>query len=58
MRSSPEGRVKTVPLSRRDRLRQMLVDLRMPDALEALDAFLRDVGGGMLTAPDVERASS
>lgn len=50
--------MKTVPLSRRDRLRQMLVDLRMPDALEALDAFLRDVGGGMLTAPDVERASS
>jgi hypothetical protein len=28
--------MKTAPLSRRDRLRQILADLRMPGALEAL----------------------
>ena len=44
--------MKTAPLSRRDRLRQILADLRMPGALEALDAILRDVDGGTLTAPD------
>ncbi|WP_157899430.1 ATP-binding protein [Luteitalea pratensis] len=30
----------------------MLADLRMPGALEALDAILRDVDGGALTAAD------
>ena len=44
--------MKTAPLSRRDRLRQVLADLRMPGALEALDAILRDVDSGTLTAPD------
>jgi DNA replication protein DnaC len=44
--------MKTAPLSRRDRLRQILADLRMPGALEALDAILRDVDSGTLTAPD------
>lgn len=38
--------------SRRDRLRQMLADLRMPDALEAFDAILRSVDGAALTAPE------
>ena len=33
--------MKRAPLSRRDRLRQMLADLRMPGALEALDAILQ-----------------
>ena len=32
--------------SRRDRLRHMLADLRMPGALEALDAILQGVDGG------------
>src|SRR5688572_20360088 len=51
---APRGRcrMKTAPLSRRDRLRQILADLRMPGALEALDAILRDIDGGALTAPD------
>ena len=45
-------RMKTAPLSRRDRLRQILADLRMPGALEALDTILREIDGGALTAPD------
>jgi DNA replication protein DnaC len=44
--------MKTAPLSRRDRLRQMLADLRMPGVLEALDAILQGVDGATLTAPD------
>jgi DNA replication protein DnaC len=44
--------MKTAPLSRRDRLRHALADLRMPGALEAFDAILRDVDGGALAAPD------
>jgi len=44
--------MKTAPLPRRDRLRQILADLRMPGVLEALDAILRNVDGGTLTAPD------
>ena len=38
--------------SRRDRLRQMLADLRMPGALEALDAILHGVDGATLTAAE------
>ena len=38
--------------SRRDRLRQMLADLRMPGALEALDGILHGVDGATLTAPE------
>jgi DNA replication protein DnaC len=38
--------------SRRDRLRQILADLRMPGALEALDVILQGVDGGALTAPE------
>jgi hypothetical protein len=44
--------MKSPPLSRRDRLRQILADLRMPGALEALDAILQGVDGGTLTAPE------
>ena len=44
--------MKGAPLSRRDRLRQMLADLRMPGALEALDAILQGVDGATVTAPE------
>ena len=44
--------MKAAPLSRRDRLRHILADLRMPGALEALDAILQGVDGGTLTAPE------
>src|SRR5215208_3865556 len=44
--------MKGAPLSRRDRLRHILADLRMPGALEALDAILQGVDGGTLTAPE------
>ena len=36
-------------MSRRDRLRSMLADLKMPGALEALDSILQSVDGGSLT---------
>jgi DNA replication protein DnaC len=44
--------MKAAPLSRRDRLRHILADLRMPGALEALDTVLQGVDGGALTAPE------
>ena len=44
--------MKSAPLSRRDHLRHILADLRMPGALEALDAILHGVDGGTLTAPE------
>jgi hypothetical protein len=44
--------MKGAPLSRRDRLRQMLADLHMPGALEALDAILHGVDGATLTAAE------
>lgn len=44
--------MKAAPPSRRDRLRHMLADLRMPGALEALDAILQGVDGATLTAPE------
>jgi DNA replication protein DnaC len=44
--------MKSAVPSRRDRLRQMLADLRMPGALEALDAILQGVDGATLTAPE------
>ena len=44
--------MKSAPLSRRDRLRHMLADLRLPGALEALDAILQGVDGATLTAPE------
>jgi IstB-like ATP binding protein len=44
--------MKSAALSRRDRLRHMLADLRIPGGLEALDAILHGVDGGTLTAPE------
>ena len=44
--------MKSPAPSRRDRLRHILADLRMPGALEALDAILHGVDGGALTAPE------
>lgn len=41
--------MKTAPLSRRDRLRAMLADLKLPGALEALDSILSDLDGGQAT---------
>ena len=48
--------MKTAPLSRRDRLRHLLADLRLPGSFKALDAILHCVDGGTLTAP--RRSSS
>ena len=42
----------TTPASPRDRLRAMLADLKLPGALEALDAVLQGVEGGALTATE------
>ena len=41
--------MKRTQLSRRDRIRAMLADLKMPGALEALDGVLSDVDGGQNT---------
>jgi DNA replication protein DnaC len=38
--------------SRRDRLRSMLADLKLPGALEALDSILQGIDGGSLTAAE------
>jgi DNA replication protein DnaC len=38
--------------SRRDRLRSMLADLKMPGSLEALDSILQGVDGGTITAAE------
>jgi DNA replication protein DnaC len=42
--------MKAAPPSRRDRVRAMLADLKMPGALEALDSILHNIDGGSLTA--------
>jgi len=44
------------PLSRRDRLRDMLADLKMPGALEALDAILQGIDGGQVSAAEALEA--
>lgn len=44
--------MKTSAPSRRDRLRHILADLKMPGALEALDSILQGVDGGAITAPE------
>lgn len=41
-----------IALSRRDRLRSMLADLKMPGSLEALDTILQGVDGGAITAAE------
>ena len=48
--------MRSQPATRRDHLRAMLADLRMPGALEAIDGILADVDSGALTAGEaVER---
>jgi len=42
--------MKAAALSRRDRLRAQLADLKMPGALEALDPVLASVDAGQGTA--------
>ena len=44
--------MKTAPLSRRDRIRQQLADLKMPGALESLDEVLASADGGSATPAD------
>jgi len=44
--------MKAVALSRRDRIRAQLADLKMPGALEALDEVLTTVDGGGVTASE------
>lgn len=44
--------MKAAALSRRDRIRAMLADLKMPGALEALDEILTGVDGGGVTASE------
>ena len=43
--------MKAVSASRREQVRAMLADLKMPGALEAVDSVLSDAdGGGVTTA--------
>lgn len=41
--------MRATKVSRHDRIRAMLADLKMPGALEALDPILSEVGGGQVT---------
>ena len=48
--------MRTQPLSRRERLRAQLADLKMPGALEALDEILSGIDAGAITpAEAIER---
>lgn len=48
--------MRTAPLSRRDRIRAQLADLKMPGALEALDEILFQIDSGAVTAAEaIER---
>ena len=48
--------MKAVSASRREQVRAMLADLKMPGALEAVDSVLSDAdGGGVTTAEAIER---
>lgn len=42
--------------NRRDRLRKMLADLKMPGALEAVDGILAQADSGTVSAPPRHRA--
>ena len=44
--------MKTVPSSRREQIRAMLADLKMPGALEASDAILAEADSGTITASE------
>ena len=48
--------MKAAQGSRRDRIRGQLADLKMPGALEALDAVLSGVDGGKLTPAEAIEA--
>src|SRR5690606_3138698 len=53
----PRGRrcqVKSTAPSRRDRIRSLLADLKMPGALEAVDSVLSGLDSGALTGADVK----
>jgi DNA replication protein DnaC len=52
MTTSIKAAIKTVPSSRRDRIRQQLADLKMPGALESLDQVLAAADGGSATPAD------
>ena len=48
--------MRTAPLSRRDRIRAQLADLKMPGALESLDPILSAIDAGAVTAAEaIER---
>ena len=47
-----KAKILATPAPPRERVRAMLADLRMPGALEALDAVLQGVDGGALTASE------
>jgi len=48
--------MRAAPLSRRDRLRAQLADLKLPGALEALDEVLSGIDAGAITAAEaIER---
>lgn len=48
--------MKAVAISRREHIRAMLADLKMPGALEAIDGLLSEVdGGGLTTAEAIEK---
>ena len=44
--------MKAVPTTRRDQIRWMLADLKMPGALEAVDGILSKADGGSVTAAE------
>lgn len=46
--------MKTAPPTRRDRIQAQLVDLRMPGALEALDAILSQADSGLSASEAIE----
>ncbi len=48
--------MRGAPLSRRDRIRAQLADLKMPGALESLDEILSGIDAGAMTAAEaIER---
>ena len=44
--------MKSRTTSRRDQIRAMLADLKMPGALEASDSILAEADGGTITASE------
>jgi len=48
--------MKAAPASRRERIRTMLADLKLPGALESIDDLLSGLDGGAITAPEAIEA--